>query len=164
MTRIRAPDVLPSEHAAALTRAAGPNNLAHTAAYFPVFAGVEAEVVACFKNGGGVPYSSYARFHEVMNEAASATFDATLIDRVLPIVPGLIERLDAGIAVADVGCGSGHAINLMANAFPSSDFVGYDLAEEPLLARHGKPTSSDSPTPASRSRTPRHSTPRTPSS
>ncbi len=121
---------LPSEHAAALTRAAGPNNLANAAAYFPVFAGVEAEVVACFKAGGGVPYSSYARFHEVMNEAASATLDATLIDRVLPIVPGLIERLEAGIAVADVGCGSGHAINLMANAFPSSDFVGYDFAEE----------------------------------
>ena len=122
--------VLPAEHAAALTRAAGPNNVANVAAYFPVFAGVEDEVVACFRTAGGVPYSSYARFHEVMNEAASATFDATLIDRVLPIVPGLIERLEAGIAVADVGCGSGHAINLMARAFPRSDFVGYEFAEE----------------------------------
>jgi ubiquinone/menaquinone biosynthesis C-methylase UbiE len=122
--------VLPAEHAAALTRAAGPNNVANTAAYFPVFAGVEDEIVDCFRNAGGVPYSSYGRFHEVMNDAASATLDATLIDRVLPIVPGLVERLEAGIAVADVGCGSGHAINLMANAFPRSEFVGYEFAEE----------------------------------
>jgi SAM-dependent methyltransferase len=124
--------VLPPEHAAVLTRAAGADNIATVAAYFPVFAGVEDEVVGCFRNGGGVPYSSYARFHEVMNEAASARFDATLIDRVLPAVPGLVGRLEAGIAVADIGCGSGHAINLMAKAFSRSEFVGYDFSEEGL--------------------------------
>jgi SAM-dependent methyltransferase len=121
---------LPPEHAAGLTRSAGPDNIAAVAAYFPVFAGVEDEVVACFINGGGVPYSSYARFQEVMDEDSSAVVDATLVDHVLPLAPGLIERLKAGIAVADVGCGSGHAINVMAQAFPRSEFIGYDFSED----------------------------------
>ena len=121
---------LPPEHAPVLTRAAGPDNIAAVAAYFPVFAGVEDEVVASFTNGGGVPYSSYSRFQEVMDEDSSAVFDATLIETTLPLVPGLIERLRAGIAVADIGSGSGHAVNLMASAFPTSNFVGYDLSED----------------------------------
>ena len=47
-------------------------------------------------------------------------------------MPGLIERLQRGIDVADVGCGSGHAINLMAEAFPASRFVGFDISEAGL--------------------------------
>jgi SAM-dependent methyltransferase len=121
---------MPPEHAAVLTRRAGPDNMAAVAAYFPVFAGVEDEVVESFTNGGGVPYSSYRRFQEVMDEDSSAVFDATLIKTTLPLAPGLIERLEAGIEVADIGCGSGHAINLMATAFPTSSFVGYDFSED----------------------------------
>ena len=98
---------LPPEHAAALTRAAGPDNIAAVAAYFPVFASVEDEVVDCFRNGGGVPYSSYTRFQEVMHEDSSAVFDATLLDGTLALVEGLIDRLCAGIAVADVGYDGG---------------------------------------------------------
>lgn len=85
-----------------------------------------------FRNGGGVPYSSYPRFHEAMREISGATFDATLIDVTLPLVPGAIELLAAGIRVADVGAGSGHAINVMAKAFPTSNFVAIDFSEEAL--------------------------------
>ena len=53
-----------------------------------------------------------------MAEDSNAVHDATLIDVTLPLVPGLVGRLERGIDVADVGCGSGHAINLMAQAFP----------------------------------------------
>ena len=125
---------LPAEHAAALTRAAGPNNVAGVAAYVPVFASVENEVAECFRTGGGVPYSSYPRLQEVMAEDTGAVFDATLIEDTLPLVPGLVDRLREGIDVADAGCGSGHAINLMAKAFPSSRFVGYDLSEEGIAS------------------------------
>jgi SAM-dependent methyltransferase len=65
-----------------------------------------------------------------MAEDSAAVHDAALIDAVLPLVPGLPERLAAGIDVADIGCGSGHAINLMAAAYPNSRFTGYDIAEE----------------------------------
>jgi 2-polyprenyl-3-methyl-5-hydroxy-6-metoxy-1,4-benzoquinol methylase len=53
-----------------------------------------------------------------------------LIDWILPLVPGLTDELEKGITVLDLGCGSGRAINLMAQTFPESQFVGYDLSEE----------------------------------
>ncbi|HSE82693.1 MAG TPA: class I SAM-dependent methyltransferase [Gaiellaceae bacterium] len=128
---------LPAEHAVALTRAAGPDNFGAVAAYVPVLARVEDEVAECFRTGGGVPYSSYPRFQEVMAEDSATMVDAALIDTTLPLVPGLVDRLREGIDVADVGCGSGHALNVMAKEFPRSRFVGYDLSEEGL-ARAGR--------------------------
>ncbi len=121
---------LPPEHAAWLTRAAGLNNLAATTQFVPLLAQIEEPLVDCFRNGGGVPYSAYPRFQRLMSEASGAIHDAALIDAILPLVPGLPERLAKGIDVADIGCGSGHAINLMARAFSASRFVGYDFSEE----------------------------------
>ncbi len=121
---------LPVEHAAVLTRAAGPDNLAAVMQFLPLMAEVESEVVGCFAEGGGVPYARYRRFHEVMAELSADTNDAALLSRIVPLVPGLPERLTQGIRVADVGCGQGHAVNLLARAFPASEFVGYDFSEE----------------------------------
>ena len=59
-------------------------------------------------------------------------FDAALVDVILPMAEGLPERLRAGADVADIGCGSGHAINVMASAFPASRFTGIDFSEEGL--------------------------------
>jgi ubiquinone/menaquinone biosynthesis C-methylase UbiE len=121
---------LPPEHAASLTRAAGPGNLG-AFAMFPAEMGlVEQKVAESFRKGGGVPYSEFPRFQALMKEESAQVFDGTLIDVTLPLVPGLIERLKSGIDVADIGCGSGHAINLMAQAFPNSKFTGYDFSEE----------------------------------
>jgi len=91
---------------------------------------VEQGVVTAFQKGGGVPYSAYPRFQELMREESAQVFDATLLNSTLPLVPGLIDRLKDGIDVADVGCGAGHAINLMAQAFPKSRFTGYDFSEQ----------------------------------
>jgi SAM-dependent methyltransferase len=118
---------LSQEHAAFLTRAA-------FAQYIPLLGSVEDGVVESFKNGGGVPYSAFPRFHEVMAEDSGQTVLPALTDHILPLVPGLIERLKDGIDVLDVGCGSGRALNLMARTFPNSHFVGYDLSEE-VIAR-----------------------------
>jgi SAM-dependent methyltransferase len=129
---------LPPEHAAWLTRAAGVDNMAITSQYIPLIAEVEQQVIGAFRQGGGVPYSAYTRFHRLMAEDSANVNDAALIDTILPLVPGLPERLKAGIDVADVGCGSGHAINLMAKAFPASRFVGYDLSEEAISTGRGE--------------------------
>jgi 2-polyprenyl-3-methyl-5-hydroxy-6-metoxy-1,4-benzoquinol methylase len=59
-------------------------------------------------------------------------FDAALIDVILPMADGLPDRLRAGADVADIGCGSGHAINVMAQAFPASRCTGIDFSEEGL--------------------------------
>jgi 2-polyprenyl-3-methyl-5-hydroxy-6-metoxy-1,4-benzoquinol methylase len=127
---------LPEEHAAFLTRAAGLSNLATTAAMLPEFGKVADKVNDCFRRGGGVPYSEFDTFQTLMRDLSAQTLDATLLDVALPFVPGVTEKLKAGIAVADIGCGAGHAINLMAQAFPASRFHGYDFSEEGIdLAR-----------------------------
>ncbi len=46
----------------------------------------------------------------------------------MSLAPGLTERLVNGARAADFGCGTGHAVVLLAQAFPRSTFVGYDLA------------------------------------
>ncbi len=123
---------LPPEHAAYLTRAAEPSNFAVFAQYIPLLGSVEDDVVGCFRKGGGVPYSRYARFHEVMAEDSGQTVLPALKDHILPLVPGLTERLATGIRVLDAGCGRGRAVNLMAGWFPNSQFVGLDLSEEAI--------------------------------
>ena len=123
---------LPPEHSAFLTPAASPNNLAVTAQFISVLGAVEDQIVNCFRNGGGVPYSEYGRFHEVMAEESDQTTGEALFDAILPLVPALDERLSAGISVLDVGCGSGNALNLMAGAYPASRFTGYDFSSEAI--------------------------------
>ena len=123
---------LPPHRAAVLTRAAGPDNLARVAQFIPLLAEVEQKIIGCFQDGGGLSYSEYPRFHTLMAEQSGAGFDAGLVDVVLPLAGGLPERLRAGADVADIGCGSGHAINVMAAAFPASRFTGIDFSEEGL--------------------------------
>jgi SAM-dependent methyltransferase len=121
---------LPQEHAASLTRSAGARNVAPLASFLPEMGKVTPLVQECFVHGGGVPYAQYEKFQATMGALSSQRFDAFLLDRVLPLVPGAIESLSRGAEVADVGCGAGHAVNLMAQAFPRSRFTGYDFSEE----------------------------------
>ena len=62
---------LPNEHAAALTREAGGDNMSLYAEYIAVLGSVENDIVDCFRHGGGVPYEKFSRFHEVMAEDES---------------------------------------------------------------------------------------------
>jgi SAM-dependent methyltransferase len=97
---------------------------------------VEDGIISCFHNGGGVPYERFQRFHEIMAEDSGQTVLPALIDQILPLVPGLTDRLERGIRVLDVGCGCGRAINLLAATYPKSRFVGYDLSPNAIdLAR-----------------------------
>ena len=125
---------LPDEHAAWLTRDAGTNNLAFQAQYIVMLANVQEEIVDCFSRGGGVPYSSFPDFQRLMAEESTQVVDSSLLQVTLPLIPGLMERLQAGIDVADIGCGSGHALNLMAQTFPRSRFAGYDFSQDGIAA------------------------------
>lgn len=119
---------LPPEHTALLTRAGGLDNMAVFMQYIALMGNVEQEIIECFRKGGGVPYSKYPRFQELQAEETARIYDARLIGDIIPLVSGLTEKLTAGINVLDVGCGRGHAINVMAKAFPKSAFVGYDFS------------------------------------
>ena len=126
---------LPAEHAAFLTRSAGTDNLASFAQLVPLLGSVEDDIAECFKKGGGVPYERYPRFHAVMAEDTSVV--SSLESHILPLIPGLAERLAHGARALDAGCGSGRAINRLAELFPNSRFVGLDLSQEAIrTARH----------------------------
>lgn len=125
---------LPAERALCLTPADGPVNLARSLKMLTMLAGVAPELQERFREGGGLGYEHYPRFHALMAEEAAASHDAGLLDVVVPAVPDLHERLSAGAVLADIGCGSGHAVNLLARAYPVSRFVGYDLGVEAIEA------------------------------
>jgi 2-polyprenyl-3-methyl-5-hydroxy-6-metoxy-1,4-benzoquinol methylase len=121
---------LPSEHAASLTRAAAADNIAVFAQYIGVLGGAEDDIVDCFRKGGGVPYSKFGRFHEVMAEDSGQSVMSSLERHILPLVPGLTDRFSRGIRMLDVGCGRGRILNRLAELFPASRFVGMDLSTD----------------------------------
>jgi 2-polyprenyl-3-methyl-5-hydroxy-6-metoxy-1,4-benzoquinol methylase len=121
---------LPPEHAAFTTTAVGPDNIGFFTQYISMMGEIENEIVRVFREGGGVPYTSYQRFQSLQREETARVYDAALVEGILPLVPGLVERLDDGIRVLDVGTGAGHAINVMARAFPNSSFRGTDISQE----------------------------------
>jgi SAM-dependent methyltransferase len=121
---------LPAEHAPVLTRASAGDNMAIFAQYFAVLGGVEDRIVECFREGGGVPYEAFGRFHDVMAEDSGQSVLPALLDAILPLADGLVARLEEGIDVLDVGCGRGRALQLMAETFPNSRFRGYDLSAD----------------------------------
>ncbi|MCW9706121.1 class I SAM-dependent methyltransferase [Fodinibius salsisoli] len=123
---------LPEEYGQFLTRDTELDNLAVIAQYIAVLGSVEDDIVECFYKGGGVPYEKYDRFHEVMAEDSGMTVLDALEDHILPLVPGLTEKLQNGISVLDVGCGRGRAMLKMAGLFPKSTFKGLDLSEEAI--------------------------------
>lgn len=126
--------LLPHEHAALLTRAAGPQNVAVLTQGIPLMGEVEQKIIERFRHGGGLSYADYPRFHRYMAEVSAVMHDAGLLEIILPLAAGLPERLHSGVDVADIGCGSGHAVNVMAQAFPTSRFTGYDFSEEGISA------------------------------
>lgn len=119
---------LPAEHAGLLTRAAGTLNLANGLQFIGQMGRVEDEVLEAMATGSGVPYTAYSSFHRLMAEVSGQRFDHGLVQHVVPSVPGLVDALESGIDMADVGCGSGRAVHILAKAFPNSRFCGFDIS------------------------------------
>ena len=123
---------LPKKHAAFLSRAAASDNLAVFTQYIAMLGALEDEIVECFKKGGGVPYEKFRRFHAIMAEDSGQSVLSSLESHVLPLVPGLPERLEKGISVLDVGCGSGRIMARLAALYPRSRFAGIDFSREAI--------------------------------
>ncbi len=123
---------LPVEHATLVTRAGGPLNIANTLQFISHLGRVEDDIVDAFTTGAGVSYDRYAGFSALMGEQSAARFDAGLLDQMIPNLDGAVEALTAGATLADIGCGTGHALLLLAEAYPASRFVGYDFSDPAL--------------------------------
>jgi 2-polyprenyl-3-methyl-5-hydroxy-6-metoxy-1,4-benzoquinol methylase len=124
---------LPPEHAACLTGTSS-RNLAAASQNVPMLSKRLPRIIESFSKGGGVSYAEYRPdFTEAMDASWRLLYDGLLIKGFLPAAKGLPERLKEGIRVADIGCGTGHAVNLMAREYPASSFIGYDLGEDAIV-------------------------------
>jgi len=86
-----------------------------------------------FKTGRGLPYDALGpEGARGIERGLAPWFRALLVPRALPRVDGIVARLEAGVQVADVGCGAGVALLEMAKAFPASEFHGYELSTHAL--------------------------------
>jgi SAM-dependent methyltransferase len=122
----------PAEHAACLTGASS-RNLAPGSQMLLLLSKHVPKIIDCFRQGGGVPYSDFRpEFTEAQDASWRLLYDGLLIKGFLPAVRGLPERLEAGIRVADLGCGTGHAVNLIAREYPRSSVVGYDVGPDAI--------------------------------
>lgn len=123
---------LPPEHAVCLTGDTS-MNLAPLSRIPTLLAQHLDEGATVTREGGGIPYERFRPdFTAVMDGVSRGVFDDQLIDAILPLAGGLVEQLKRGIRVMDIGCGTGHSTVVLAEAFPASTFVGYDLADDAL--------------------------------
>lgn len=123
---------LPPEHAICLT-GGGSANLAPLA-LMTVHVGEHVDgVIRAFREGGGVPYEAFRpRFTDVMDAMSRGLYDEQLVTGILALTGDLPQRLTSGIRAADVGCGTGHAINVLAEAYPASSFTGFDFGADAI--------------------------------
>jgi SAM-dependent methyltransferase len=96
-----------------------------------------------FRTGLGYDYDSQGPETAVGVERGFEPWMSNhLLPDVLPRLDGVVERLTAGTAAADVGCGSGAAVLRLARAFPASRFAGYDISRYALDRAHAQLASS----------------------
>jgi len=118
---------LPPEQAVALTDEDSP---AYLPGFFEIALGSVLDsprITDAVRNGGGVGWHEHnEHVHDGCERFFRPGYNANLIESWLPALDGVVERLERGARVADVGCGHGASTILMAGAFPSSTFVGSD--------------------------------------
>ena len=97
---------------------------------FEVFASMfrdEPKISEAFRSGRGVGWHEHSPCLFRGTERFFRTgYAAHLVQEWLPALAGVREKLERGAKVADVGCGHGASTILMARAFPSSSFTGFD--------------------------------------
>jgi SAM-dependent methyltransferase len=123
---------LPPERAACLVPGAPLGNSAVYAQVPTIMGAIQDRIADCFRTGEGTRYDDYPCFHQFMSEDSEQTVVAGLFESILPLAPGLSDRLEQGIEVMDAGCGSGGALVALASHFPKSRFTGYDLCPDAL--------------------------------
>lgn len=93
----------------------------------------EPKALEAFRTGKGVAWGDHdGRLFCGVAAFYRNGYRASLVSQWLPALDGVVERLEAGITVADVGCGHGHSTVLMAQAFPNSRFHGFDVHPESI--------------------------------
>jgi 2-polyprenyl-3-methyl-5-hydroxy-6-metoxy-1,4-benzoquinol methylase len=121
---------LPPEQTVALTE---PDSPAYLPGFFQIALGSvidSPKIVEKARTGDGFGWHEHVHdVHEGCERFFRPGYNAHLVDEWLPALDGVVEKLEYGASVADVGCGHGSSTILMARAFPNSTFVGSDYHE-----------------------------------
>lgn len=100
---------------------------------FPQTMGALDAMPESFESGLGHDYDSHGCEGAIgIEKSFEPWMRHHLIETVVPALDGMVERLDVGATVIDIGCGAGGAVLMMAKRFPNSTFVGYDISERAL--------------------------------
>jgi 2-polyprenyl-3-methyl-5-hydroxy-6-metoxy-1,4-benzoquinol methylase len=95
----------------------------------------EPQVREAFKTGAGIPWGEQTK---CLSCAVARFFrpgyQNNLVQSWLPALSGVVEKLEQGARVADIGCGHGITTAIMAQAFPNSEFVGFDFHQPSIDA------------------------------
>jgi SAM-dependent methyltransferase len=129
--------MLPPEHALFVADETSPYFMGGWLDMLPAVFGQLGAISDAAVNGGGVPFSDFGpELIKGLDRGNTPSQRVFLTGKWLPAIPGLVDRLESGILVADIGCGSGTAAIEMATAFPESIVVGFDISNDSLtLAR-----------------------------
>jgi 2-polyprenyl-3-methyl-5-hydroxy-6-metoxy-1,4-benzoquinol methylase len=122
--------LLPPEQAVALTDEASP---AYLPGFFQIALGSVLDsprITQVARTGKGIGWHDHVSdVHEGCERFFRPGYNAHLVSEWLPALEGVVDRLERGGSVADVGCGHGASTILMAQAFPASRFQGSDYHE-----------------------------------
>lgn len=124
---------LPPEHAVFLASEASPYFMGGWMDMMPSVMSQIDGIAHAARHGGGVGFEDFGKgMIRGIDRGNGPSQRIFLLKRWLPAVPGLVDKLEGGAHVADVGCGVGTAVILMGEAFPRSSVTGYDVSEDSL--------------------------------
>jgi SAM-dependent methyltransferase len=93
----------------------------------------EKKAIEAFRTGKGMAWGEHdGRLFCGVAAFYRNAYRGSLVSQWLPALDGVVEKLDAGMTVADVGCGYGHSTVLMAEAFRRSRFHGFDVHSDSI--------------------------------
>lgn len=119
---------LPPEHAAVLAQEGGPFFFGGAYQMLMAQIGSYHQLLQAFQQGGGLPMEAYDKsLWEGMARLSAGFFEHQLVPVCLPAMPEIQAKLERGALVADVGCGQGRALIKLAQSYPQSRYVGYDV-------------------------------------
>lgn len=130
---------LPPEHALFLSAETSPYFMGGWLDMIPASFRQIDGVATAVKHGGGVGFEEFGdEFIRGIDRGNAPSQRAFLVKRWLPAIPGVVEGLERGIAVADIGCGSGTVPRLIAEAYPEARVSGFDPSEQSIAVARSR--------------------------